>query len=72
MSGDLIVQPGEISQKIRQLRLSKGLTIQELADRSKIERSFLSRLERGQREWTVETLAQVCGGLDEKLFVLFG
>jgi transcriptional regulator with XRE-family HTH domain len=57
---------------IRQLRLSKGLTIQELADKSGIERSFLSRLERGQREWTVETLAQVCAGLEEKLLVLFG
>jgi transcriptional regulator with XRE-family HTH domain len=53
------------------LRLEKRLTIQDLADRSGIERSFLSRLERGEREWTVNTLAKVMNGLGEKIVVVF-
>ena len=72
MSRDLIAQPDEISQKIRELRLEKGLTIQDLADRSGLERSFLSRLERGERDWTVSTLAKVMKGLGEKIVVVFG
>jgi transcriptional regulator with XRE-family HTH domain len=56
---------------VRMLRLEKRLTIQDLADRSGIERSFLSRLERGEREWTVNTLAKVMNGLGEKIVVVF-
>jgi len=72
MSRELIARPHEISQVVRELRLEKKLTIQELANRSGIERSFLSRLERGERDWTVETLAKVMTGLGEKIVVVFG
>ena len=72
MSRDSITRPNEISQVIRELRVEKRLTIQELANRSGLERSFLSRLERGERDWTVQTLAKVMAGLDEKIVVVFG
>jgi transcriptional regulator with XRE-family HTH domain len=52
--------------------MDKGLTIQELADKCKLDRSFLSRLERGQREWTVLTLERVAKGLGVKLVTVFG
>jgi len=69
---DLIAQPPEISALVRKIRLEKGMTMQELASKSGVERSFLSRLERGHREWTVDTLDCICRGLGEKIFVLFG
>jgi transcriptional regulator with XRE-family HTH domain len=68
----LIARPDEISSTVRRLRLLKGLTIQDLADNSGIDRSFLSRLERGERDWTVETLGRVMRGLGEKIVVVFG
>jgi transcriptional regulator with XRE-family HTH domain len=48
------------------------LTIQTLADRSGIDQSFLSRLERGERDWTVDTLSKVSTGLKVKIVVVFG
>ena len=69
---DLVVQPKEISHLVRRLRLSKGLTVRELARKSGVDPSFISRLERGEREWTVETLHRVATGLGEKIVVLTG
>jgi len=57
---------------VRQIRESQGLTIQTLADRSGIDQSFLSRLERGERDWTVDTLSKVSTGLKVKIVVVFG
>lgn len=48
------------------------MTIQDLANKCDLDRSFLSRLERGQRDWTVGTLDRVMRGLGEKGVVIFG
>ena len=36
----------EIGQKIKQLRIQKGLTLEELASRSELTKGFLSQMER--------------------------
>jgi len=71
MSKDWIVRPDEISQTVRQIRVEKGMTIQQLAEKTDLDRSFLSRLERGQREWTIPTLARVMEGLGETIMAIF-
>ncbi|MBE5996816.1 MAG: cupin domain-containing protein [Lachnospiraceae bacterium] len=45
-----------IGKKIRDLRNSNGLTLQELADRSELTKGFLSQLERGQVSPSIVTL----------------
>lgn len=48
------------------------MTIQQLADKTGLDRSFLSRLERGQRDWTVPTLQKVVKGLGETVILILG
>ena len=36
----------DIGQKIKELRVAKGLTQEELADRSELSKGFISQLER--------------------------
>lgn len=56
-----------ISKRIRELRKSKKLTIQELAYRCDIERSNMSRIEAGRTNLTVKTLCTICNALNVKL-----
>lgn len=37
----------DIGKKIKELRVAKGLTQEELADRSELSKGFISQLERG-------------------------
>lgn len=60
-----------IGQMIRQLRLSKKITIQELAYRCEIERSNMSRIELGRTNLTIKTLCRVCAALDVTLGDVF-
>lgn len=58
---------GKIAKKIKSIRKSKGLTVQELAYRCEIERSNLSRLEAGKTNMTIKTLCIICNALNVKL-----
>lgn len=58
---------GKIAKKIKFIRKSKGLTVQELAYRCEIERSNLSRLEAGKTNMTIKTLCIICNALGIKL-----
>ena len=46
----------EIGTKIKDLRVQKGLTQEELADRAELSKGFISQLERGQVSASVVTL----------------
>lgn len=52
-----------ISNKIRQLRKEKHLTVQELAYRCDMERSNMSRIEAGRTNLTVKTMCIICNAL---------
>lgn len=56
-----------ISKKIKEIRQSKGLSVQEVAYRCDIERSNLSRLEAGKTNMTIKTLCIICTALNIKL-----
>lgn len=52
-----------ISNKIRELRKEKQMTVQELAYRCDMERSNMSRIESGRTNLTVKTMCIICNAL---------
>lgn len=49
---------------LRQLRESKGLSQEELADQCSIHRTYVSQLERGLKSPTLRLVWQICASLD--------
>ena len=49
----------EIGKKIRELRMWKGLTQEELADRSELSKGFISQLENDVTSPSIATLVDV-------------
>jgi transcriptional regulator with XRE-family HTH domain len=60
----------KIGQKIRRLRMQKGLTQEELADRSELSKGFISQLERDLTSPSIATLVDMlqCLGTNLKDF----
>lgn len=56
-----------ISSRIRELRIERRLTVQELAYRCDMERSNLSRIESGRTNPTLKTLCTICNALGVSL-----
>ena len=56
-----------IAQNIKRIRISKGLSVQEVAYRCDIERSNLSRLEAGKTNMTVKTICLICSALNVEI-----
>lgn len=56
-----------ISNRIKELRKERKLTVQELAYRCDMERSNMSRIEAGRTNLTVKTLCIVCNALNVTL-----
>ncbi len=60
-----------IGDRIRILRNSKGLSIEELAHRADISNTHLGHIERGDRSPTVEMLGKIVVALDISFVDLF-
>lgn len=60
----------KIGSKIKELRIMKGLTQEELADRSELSKGFISQLERDLTSPSIATLIDIltCLGTDLKEF----
>ena len=61
----------QLGQRIKDLRLSKGLTQAELAKKSNIAANYIAMLERGERNATYLTLLKLAEGLEVKVGELF-
>ena len=57
----------EIGRKIKQLRIQKGLTLEELASRSELTKGFLSQLERELTSPSIATLNDIVEALGSSL-----
>jgi transcriptional regulator with XRE-family HTH domain len=57
---------------MRVLRRQKGLTLEELAQRSNLDKSYVSRLERGLKSPSIGTLMRIAAALDVGMGELFG
>jgi transcriptional regulator with XRE-family HTH domain len=55
-----------VGRNVRRVRLSKGLTQEQFADRSGFSQQYLSDLERGRRNPTVVTLFELADALGVK------
>jgi transcriptional regulator with XRE-family HTH domain len=58
-----------IGQRIRQLRESRGMTQSQLQARSRVSRSYLSRIESGQMTPSLGTLEKISEALLEDAFI---
>jgi transcriptional regulator with XRE-family HTH domain len=58
-------------QKVRELRVSKGMTTRELARVAEISTETLNAIEHGRRQVQVRTLAKVAKALDVEVKDLF-
>ena len=61
-----------IGRSIRELRKSRGLTLKQMARRTKLSVSLLSQIERAESSASVSSLFKVATALDVKLTELFG
>jgi len=56
-----------IGQKIRQIRISKGWSQEDLAKAAGLNRSYVGSVERGERNIRVLTLAKIAHVFDVKI-----
>lgn len=56
-----------VGWNIRRLRVARGLTIEELADRADLAGPYLGALERGQKNVGIDALARLARSLGAKL-----
>ncbi|MFK5881100.1 MAG: helix-turn-helix domain-containing protein [Sulfurospirillum sp.] len=60
-----------IGEKIKKLRVAKGISTKELAKKAKITAGMISQLERGSTQGSVETLRKIAKVLNTTLASLF-
>ncbi|MEJ5229581.1 MAG: cupin domain-containing protein [Pseudothermotoga sp.] len=61
----------DIGEKIKRLRMSRGLTQEELAMRTDLSRSFISQLESNKTSISVDTLEKILRALGSDLKAFF-
>jgi len=58
-------------QRVRQIRIGKGLTLEDLAGLSNLHSTYIGSVERGERNISLEATVKLAKGLDVELFELF-
>lgn len=58
-------------KSVRQARLKAGLTQEDLADKSGLDRSYLGGVERGERNPTLTVIEKIAEGLGVSIAELF-
>src|SRR5271163_2162683 len=61
-----------IGPRLRHIRQEKGFTIETLAAAAGLDKGFLSRLERGTKRPSIETVLRLSDALDVPVGQLFG
>lgn len=61
----------KIGQKIRKLRIEKGITQEKLALDAGLNRAYIGFIERGERNPSTETLSKIAKSLNVKLYEVF-
>ena len=62
----------EIGQRIREIRKNNGLTQEDLAGLAEIDRSFLSEIENGHKNISVEILKKIADALKVRVSLILG
>jgi transcriptional regulator with XRE-family HTH domain len=61
-----------IGPRLRRLRRDKGMTVEALAAAARLNKGFLSRLERGAKQPSIDTVLRLAAALDVPVGQLFG
>lgn len=61
-----------IGRKIRDVRADKGLSQEDLAHKARIDRTYMSGIERGLRNLTVQVLRDIARALGVPMRALLG
>lgn len=67
---DLNIIQARFGQRVRQLRTQQGLSQEAFAEKCGLDRTYISGIERGVRNPTLQVLATLANGLDVPLPVL--
>ncbi|QTD40315.1 helix-turn-helix domain-containing protein [Sporosarcina sp. Te-1] len=62
----------EFGENVKKERKKRNLTLEELAEHSKVSRSMLSMIERGEKNPTIQVASQIAEGLDVTISYLLG
>lgn len=70
---DMVVSPEreKIAQQIKNLRLNLGYTQKDLAERLGAIQQYISKIENGHENISIDTLKRIADALDKKLIVRF-
>ena len=60
----------EFGQRLREARIAADLTLAELAERTRMQRSHISEVENGLRNVTVETMSKLAGAVGLEIKIL--
>ncbi|MGW1444129.1 helix-turn-helix domain-containing protein [Serratia rhizosphaerae] len=61
----------KFGQRIRELRKERGWSQEEFADRCGLDRTYVSGIERGVRNPTLEVIGVISSGLNVNISILF-
>ena len=60
-----------LGKRIQAVREKKGMTQEQLEEKTGINAKYISAVERGQRNVTIKTLDKIAKGLDIELYEMF-
>lgn len=61
----------KLGKRIRKIRKEKGISQEELADKAKIHRTYMGKIERGESNAPIYTLYKISKALSIHIFDLF-
>lgn len=61
-----------MENRLKEIRIAKGLTIRQISERSQISVSHIVRLEKGECDPTLSTMRKLAWALREPVWKVFG
>lgn len=61
----------KFGKRVRELRKERGWSQEEFADRCGLDRTYISGIERGVRNPTLEIIGMISSGLNVEICILF-
>lgn len=68
MKNPILIKFGEV---IKELRVKKGISQEELGKRAKLHRTYIGMIERAEKNVTLENITKLCKALEIPLSKLF-
>jgi transcriptional regulator with XRE-family HTH domain len=67
-----MIEENELGKRIQQYRINKGLTLQELAEKTGYTKGYLSKIEKAEKAPPVSTLINLAKALNISISEIFG